>query len=114
MPPSVLPKKLGHGTLGVTPTLIYTVPADKPSATIRSINAANVDPVSTRGLTVWLVPEGDVPTDDNALCKNLLVQVNGVAQDDAVHVLMTGGSVYGQTGAPGMMTLTVDGAENQP
>jgi hypothetical protein len=59
-----------------------------------------------------LVPAGDSPTDDNVLAKSLLVQVNGVAQDDAVHVLMVGGQVYGQTDAPGMMTLTVDGAEN--
>lgn len=108
---AVTPSRLGQALLDVTPTLVYEVPASKLSATIRSISASNLSP-GTASLRVWLVPIGQSPDDSTSIAHDLLIPVHGVAQDDAVHVLMRGGRVYGQTGALGDITLTVDGAEN--
>lgn len=109
---SVTATRLGQALLGITPTLVYTVPATAMSATIRSLSVANVDVAADRALSVWLVPAGGTPDDTNVIAKGLVIPFGGAAQDDAVHVLMTGGQVWGQSDAVDGLTLTVDGAEN--
>jgi hypothetical protein len=108
---AIVPSRLGQALLDSTPTLVYEVPATKLSATIRSISAGN-NIAGTVLLSVWLVPLGSSPDDSTSIAKNLVIPAGGVAQDDAVHVLMKGGRVYGQAGVLGDITLTVDGAEN--
>lgn len=108
---AIVPSRLGQASLGNTPTLVYQVPPGKLSATIRSISASNVSGGSA-ALSVWMVPSGQLPDDSTSTAKNLVIPVGGVAQDDAVHVLMLGGAVYGMCGIAGDITLTVDGAEN--
>ena len=108
---TVTPSRMGQALLKTTPTTVYTVPAGVVSATIRSITAPN-NTAAQRALTVWLVPPGGSATDATAIANQLAVPARGLAQDDAVHVLPSGGKVVGKSDADDAFTLTVDGAEN--
>ena len=108
----VVPERLGQGLLGTSPTLIYTVPgAPVVSATIRSIVVTNLTE-DFHAASLWLVPTGSAVNDSTALVKNTPVSPTGVLFDDGVHVLMTGGQVWGSGDAVSVFTLTVDGAES--
>ena len=113
----VEPRRLGQERVGPTPVLIYTVPAISPdsglpvvSATIRSITASNLKPVAGR-VRLWLVPPGDSNDDTTVVFPDLIVPENGIGWDDSVHVLPTGGEVWGSGDTTDAFTITVDGAE---
>lgn len=107
----IVPSRLGQGLLKTTPTLIYTVPNSKLSATIRSIVMTNVTG-APHLVSLWLVPSGGVPGDSTAVIKDLAIFQFGGVVDDDVHVLMKGGQVYGATDTDDVFNMTVDGAEN--
>jgi hypothetical protein len=108
-----VPKHLGNGLVGSTPTPIYTVPLGVVSATIRSITGAN-NTSTPQSIKVWLVPASEALGDANLLIPNMLVLGNGTVTDDSVHVLETGGAVVAQGSVANAFSVVVDGAENIP
>jgi len=105
---TITPKDLGQKALTVADQTIYTAPA-LTTTTLRTVTVCNTTG-GTVLVTVYKVPSGQVAGDGYALMRDLLVPGRGVAQDDGVHVIETGGTVVAHASAVGL-TISLDGAE---
>lgn len=112
----VEPQPLGQAIVGLSPVLIYTVPAVSPdsgatvrSATIRDIKAANLT-AAARRVRVWLVPPAGAPDNSRVIFPDLIVPENGLAYDDGVNVVNAGGQIWGSGDTGSAFNITVSGA----
>src|SRR5262245_28765374 len=109
--PVTTPLPLGQAVVGDEPTAVYQASLELQSVTIRNIQVVN--PASTSvAAWVWKLPDGAAEVaDEYLLVGGLVIPANGLLQDDGVHTLGPGGSIWAAAGPGTTMVVEVSGAE---
>lgn len=109
---AVVQKQLALAQLDTTGADVYTVPANTRAviwkATVDNVNA------SARTITVYFVPSGDSPADENTVIKTVNVPAAGsgpVVLDLAGHVIPALAAIHAVASANSSLTLAISGVE---
>jgi len=76
---TVTPVKLGQGSVAITNTTRYTVPASTRTF-VKDITICNTSNSNTASVSVYLVPYGNTAAPANLLLSNISIVPNGVFQ----------------------------------
>ena len=88
-----------------TPTNVYT--ANKDNEVVTFINCANLDSSLGHPITLYIVPDGKSPSDENVIIKQYMIAPTDCLQMDLKLVLSKGDSIFAQTDQDDRLNCTV-------
>jgi len=102
-------KNLARQAVGTTAETLYTVPANTITIVkdIHVCNNSNADCY----VSLWLVPNGDSPTDENVMFYQWNVPANDFVHWNGFQVLSAGDTIQALAETADQITIHVSGAE---
>ena len=108
----ISPAKLGQGSIGTSVSTFYSTPVITRTL-VKDMDICNTT-TEDINVTVYLVPSGDSPGDENVLLSNIKVKADvkwgGIFQWSGIQVLESGGTIQAIATAVGL-TMNVSGGE---
>jgi|SRR3970040_854624 len=103
-------KNLARQAVGVTAETLYTVPASTTSV-VKDVHVCN-NSAADCYLSLWLVPNGQSPTDENVMFYQWVVPANDFVHWIGFQVLdTTGDTIRALAETADQLTVTISGAE---
>lgn len=104
----ITPTQLGRGPVTPIVATFYEVP-DCVRTILKTIDICNVNSFAIN-VTVYLVPDGDVETDDNTLVPNIPIAANSLFQWGGAQVLNKDDKISAVSSSAGV-TINISGGE---
>lgn len=105
----ITPKKLGQGSIAITNTTRYTVPA-LTRTFVTAITITNTSTTTATSISVYLVPSAGAAGTTNILISNASIPPSGTFDWRGTHVMETGDFIVDIASATGC-TIYVSGGE---
>lgn len=102
-------EELAAQRIGTAIQIMYTVPADTQTL----VTFASVTFNQSGYLSLWIVPSGDAPNDDNVIWEQAQVDEKFQAGRAVYWVMEEGGTIQAQAEKADAVTLRFDGLEIQ-